>query len=206
MTLPSLVRPEAEGDFRLAQRCLAGDPGAQRELFRAYKKGVHATLFRILGSNAPMDDLLQDTFINVYRSLRIYRGEASLATWVDRCTVRVAYAFITQRKRRPALLELVPDVPSGDANAEDRALAREAARHLYAALDKMDPKLRLAFTLHAIDGRPLTEVASLMEATLVATKTRVWRARRQLAARARKDAVLASFVKDDRGDEEGEEA
>ena len=108
--------------------------------------------------------------------------------------MRVAYAHISQRRNRPASLELVPDLPSGDASAEERALAREVARHLYVALDKMDPKLRVAFTLHAIDGRPLSEVAKLMEATLVATKTRVWRARNQLEARALKDPVLASFV------------
>jgi RNA polymerase sigma-70 factor (ECF subfamily) len=143
-----------------------------------------------------MDDLLQDAFMNVYRSLRTYRGEALLSTWVDRCTVRVAYAYISQRKSRPASLELVPELPAGDASAEERALAREAARHLYAALDKMDPKLRLAFTLHAIDGRPLAEVATLMNATLVATKTRAWRARRELEARGRKDPVLASFIQE----------
>lgn len=58
----------------------------------------------------------------------------------------------------------------------------------------MDAKLRLSFTLHAIDGRPLSEVAELMDASLVATKTRVWRARRELAERARRDPVLAGFL------------
>ncbi len=181
-------------DVRLVERCLTGDHAAERELFRAHRKRVHATLYRILGSNASMDDLLQEAFLNVFRSLRTYRGEASLGTWIDRCTVRVAYAFISQRRSRPVQLELVHDAPSDDATAEQRTLAREAARHLYEALDRMDPKLRLSFTLHAIDGRPLQEVAELMEASLVATKTRVWRARRELAERARRDPVLAGFL------------
>jgi RNA polymerase sigma-70 factor (ECF subfamily) len=182
-------------DVRLVERCLTGDHAAERELFRAHRKRVHATLYRILGSNASMDDLIQDAFLNVFRSLRTYRGEASLGTWIDRCTVRVAYAYISQRRKaRPVQLELVHDAPSGDATAEQRAIAREAARHLYDALDKMDPKLRLSFTLHAIDGRPLSEVAALMDASLVATKTRVWRARRELAGRARRDPVLAGFL------------
>jgi RNA polymerase sigma-70 factor (ECF subfamily) len=194
MTAPLIGLPTPDDDVRLVERCLAGDRAAQRHLFRAHRKRVHATLFRILGSNASMDDLVQEAFMNVFRSLRTYRGEASLGTWIDRCTVRVAYACISRRKTRPAQLALVHDAPSADPSAEQRAIAREAARHLYDALDRMDPKLRLSFTLHAIDGRSLAEVAELMDASLVATKTRVWRARHELAERARRDPVLAAFL------------
>jgi RNA polymerase sigma-70 factor (ECF subfamily) len=213
ISLAGAVR--ARDDLLLAERCVAGDRLAQQELFRTHRRRVHATLYRILGSNASMDDLIQDAFMNVFRSLRIYRGEAALSTWIDRCTVRVAYAFISQRRTRLPVLELVPELPANDPSAEDRALAREAARHLYAELEKMDPKQRMAFSLHAIDGRPLAEVAELMEATLVATKTRVWRARQHLEKRARKDPTLAGFVPqetaaaDDTGsgsDDDGEEA
>ncbi|WP_394839229.1 RNA polymerase sigma factor [Pendulispora rubella] len=181
-------------DHVLAQRCVAGDRAAQHQLFHAHRRRVHATLYRIVGSNASMDDLLQDTFINVFRSLATYRGEALLATWIDRCAVRVAYAHIAQRRARMPSLELVPEIPAGDPSAERRALAREAARHLYAALDEMDPKQRTAFSLHAIDGRPLAEVAELMDASVVATQTRVWRARRALSARAGKDTALVDFI------------
>jgi RNA polymerase sigma-70 factor (ECF subfamily) len=186
--------PDVEHDRRLAQRCVAGERAAQELLFHAHKKRIHATLYRILGSNSQMDDLIQEAFLNVFKSLPTYRGESLLATWIDRCTVRVAYGHIAQRIARPAPLELVADVPSGDPSAERRTLAREAARRLYVALDKMEPTMRVAFALHAIDGRPLTEVAALMDATLVATKARVWRGRRALADRARRDPVLAEFV------------
>jgi RNA polymerase sigma-70 factor (ECF subfamily) len=203
MTASPIGLHSLDDDVRLVERCLAGERAAQRDLFRAHRKRVHATLFRILGSNASMDDLVQEAFMNVFRSLRTYRGEASLGTWIDRCTVRVAYACISKRKARPPQLELVHDAPSSDASAEQRAIAREAARHLYDALDRMDAKLRLSFTLHAIDGRPLAEVAELMDASLVATKTRVWRARRELAERARRDPVLAGFLPVDSAGGEG---
>jgi RNA polymerase sigma-70 factor (ECF subfamily) len=188
MTSPPEDRRAPHEDTVLTQRCVAGDRAAQDELFTAYRARVHATLYRLLRSNAPMDDLVQEAFLNVFRSLRIYRGESSLATWIDRCTVRVAFAWIAQRKAHPPPLELVQDVPAGDPSAE---------------LAKLDPKLRVAFTLHALDGRPLAEVAHLMDSTLVATKTRVWRARRVLSDLALKDPVLASFVQD--GARDGEE-
>lgn len=194
MAILSPIR--APDDLSLAQRCVAGDRAAQRELFDREKRRVHAALYRILGSNTYMDDLVQESFFEIFRSLKNFRGEASLGTWVDRCTVRVAYAHITRKRPKMAQLELVPEVAAGDASAEDRALAREAARRLYAELDRIEPTHRLAFTLHAIDGRSLEEVAKLMDATVVATKARVWRARQALEKRARRDPVLASFLGD----------
>ena len=198
---PTLGVVRAPADLELAERCVAGDRTAQKRVFEEHKRRIHATLFRILGSNTSMDDLLQEAFMNVFRSLRLFRGESSLATWVDRCTVRVAYAYITQRRTRGPHLELVSDIVSDDPSAEQRALAREAARHLYAELEKMDAVHRLAFTLHVIDGRPLSEVADLTEASLVATKTRGGRARRELERRARRDPILATFLPDEASDE-----
>jgi RNA polymerase sigma-70 factor (ECF subfamily) len=192
MAEPALTLVRAPDDLRLASRCVDGDRSAQRELFDRERRRVHATLYRILGSNAHIDDLIQEVFIGVFRSLKLFRGEASLATWIDRCTVRAAFAYLS--KRPPRSLELVRDIAAEQPSPEQRALAREAARRLYAELDQMDPKQRVAFTLHVIDGRPLQEVAALMEASLVATKTRVWRARRDLERRARRDPVLSSFV------------
>jgi RNA polymerase sigma-70 factor (ECF subfamily) len=199
--VPNPVR--AADDLTLARRCVAGDRAAQRELFDREKRRVHAALYRILGSNAMMEDLVQEAFLEIFRSLANFRGEATLGTWVDRCTVRVAFAYLTRKRPRVAQLELVPEVPANDASAEQRVMMREAARRLYAELDRIEPVQRLAFTLHAIDGRSLEEVAQLMDATLVATKARVWRARQALEKRARKDALLASFLADESADAEG---
>jgi RNA polymerase sigma-70 factor (ECF subfamily) len=197
---PMLERPTPlrvvlnDDDVDLAARCAAGDALAQRRLFDREFARVHATLYRILGSNQAIDDVAQEVFFAVFRSLAQFRGEASLRTWIDRCAVHAAFAHLRSGRGRRHL-ELVPEsVASADVTAERRVLAREAARRLYATLDKLDPKQRLAFALHAIDGRPLKEVAVLMDATLVATKARVWRARRYVEKRAKADPVLAEFL------------
>lgn len=201
---PSVLR--APDDLELAKRCVAGDRPAQRELFSRHKRRVHATLYRMLGSSA-LDDLIQDTFVAVFRGLGSFRGESSLATWIDRCTVRIAFAYLSEKRARPPHLELVGDVATGDPSAERRLVAREAARRMYAELDRMEPKMRLAFTLHVIEGRSMNEIALVMEASLVATKTRVWRARREMEKRARRDPTLAGYLSNDtRDDEEGEGA
>lgn len=187
-------------DLHLATRCVAGEKSAQVALYEREKRRVHATLYRVFGSNRHIEDAIQEVFIQVFRSLPSFRGESSLSTWIDRCAVRVAYAYLSQGRRRGPELALVQEMPSGDPNAEQRALAREAARRLYAVLETLEPKQRLAFSLHELEGRPLAEVATLMEATLVATKTRLFRARQKLEAAARKDPVLKAFLAPSEGE------
>lgn len=164
------------------------------EVFRRQKQRVHATLYRILGSNSEIDDLIQDTFIEIFRSLPSFRGDALLSTWVDRIAVRVAYGHIARRKPETVRLSLVPETPAEGADAEDRAVAREAARRLYAILDRIEPNQRIAYTLVVIDGRPLPEVAKIMNASVVTTKVRAWRAAKIVEKRAQHDALLATFV------------
>jgi RNA polymerase sigma-70 factor, ECF subfamily len=184
-------------DVLLVDRCLTGEPAATRELFRRHRNRVHACLFRVLGSNRDMDDLLQEAFLQVFQSLRGWRAEASLATWVDRVSVRVAYRYLSQRGRRIQTDELPeddvvagPDVGPGSR----RQLARDGVRRLYAVLDELSPAARLAFTLHEIDGRTLAETAALVGSTVTATKLRVWRARKRIEAQAAQDPVLAEFL------------
>ncbi len=181
-------------DLTLATRCAEGDRHAQRTLYEGEKRRVHAKLYRIFGSNRQIDDVIQEVFMQVFRSLHGFRGESSLATWIDRCAVRVAFAHLSRGRRHRPDLALVEDVPAADPSAEQRALAREGTRRLYAALDDLDAKQRIAFTLHELEGHSLAEVAASMDATLVATKTRVFRARQRIETAARKDPVLANFV------------
>jgi RNA polymerase sigma-70 factor (ECF subfamily) len=185
-------------DLQLAERCVSGDAAAQMDVFRAHKRRVHATLYRILGSNADIDDLVQETFIAIFRSLHTFRGEATLATWMDRIAVRVAYAHFAKRNK-PVQVHLSLVTAPCEASAEDRSLAREAARRLYAIIEHLGPNQRLAYTLHVIDGRPIAEVARVMNASAVTTKVRAWRARSIVEKRARHDALLASYVTDSKG-------
>jgi RNA polymerase sigma-70 factor, ECF subfamily len=194
-------RPAYLEDVVLVDRCLDGEQEAARALFRREQRRVHAALFRILGSNRDMDDLLQETFIQVFRSLGSFRGEARLSTWIDRIAVRVAYRHLSRSKAAALTVELTEDVPQGEPGAERRALAREGVRRLYAALAALPPAGRIAFALHELDGRSVAEVAAALDASVTATKLRIWRARRALWARAARDPVLAEFLT--RAPEEG---
>jgi RNA polymerase sigma-70 factor, ECF subfamily len=187
-------------DVVLVDRCLGGESAAARELFRRHRGRVHASLYRVLGGNQDMDDLLQEAFLQVFQSLRGWRAEASLATWIDRVAVRVAYRYLSNRSRRGPTVELVEDDDPGELSLHTpiggarRQLARDGVRRLYAVLDALSASARLAFTLHEIDGRSMAEVADIVGATVTATKLRVWRARRAVEAAAAADPILREFL------------
>jgi len=183
-----------EAARELVRRCVDGDRAAQTRLFREEVRRVHGLLYRVLGPNGPHEDLIQETFLRVFRSLAQFRGESQLTTWIGGIALNVAYGYLRSNPTPAVRLELVPDARADGTEAEQQVAARQGLRRVYQLLERMDPRLRIAFTLHAIDGRPLREVAELMSASLVATKARVWRARRELDKRAKRDPLLATFL------------
>jgi RNA polymerase sigma-70 factor (ECF subfamily) len=168
------------------------------------KAGVHATLYRVLGSNEHMEDLLQDSFVEIFRSLPQYRGESQLNTWAARIAARVAFHYLKRKPKRdkdkaaPVQLHLV-------GSPEDHAQHREGLKHLYALLRRMKPEHHVALALFMVDGRSLEEVAEITGVTLVAAKNRVCRARRKLWEAARRDQALMGYLTE-HGESENAEA
>ena len=176
--------------------CVAGDVAAQRALFRREYPRVNATVFRLVGSARDADDLVQETFIAVFRGITRFRGDSKLSTWVDRIAVRVVFHHIRARGTAPIPLDVIGDVEGSGGSMESQAHARDGLRRLYAALSELSPESRTAFALYAIDGRSIAEVAQVTQTSFVAAKCRIWRARRELVKKAKQDPVLAELVKD----------
>lgn len=193
------VADPREHDLELAQLAASGDRAAQRQLFLEQRGHVHRALFRILGSNRDLEDLLQDAFIEILRALPSFRGDSTLRRWCQTIAVRTAYLAIARRRPPAVELALVEDSVAGGPDVMRQLQAREAGRRLYAALDRIDAKHRIAFALAVIDGNSLAEVAALTESSVVAVKMRVWRARRELMRRARRDAALAGYLEELQG-------
>jgi RNA polymerase sigma-70 factor, ECF subfamily len=197
VALRLIERPVPETDAELIAACIAGDVAAQRALFRREYARVNATVYRIVGSARDADDLVQDTFIAVFRGLPRFRGDARLSTWIDRIAVRVVFHHLRARGTPSLPLDAVGEIEATDGSTEDRAHAREGLRRLYAALGELSPEARTAFALFAIDGRSIAEVAQLTQTSFVAAKCRIWRARRELMKRAASDPVLAELVREE---------
>ncbi len=196
MPLKLVPRSEPADDGELIAACLEGDKQAQRTLFRREYPRVHATVYRILGSSRDVDDLVQETFIAVFRALTTFRGDARLSTWIDRIAVRGVFHHLRTKKASAAntiALDAIADVDGG-GRVDEQAQARDGLRRLYAALAKLTPEARTAYALYAIDGRSINEVAEITGSTKITAKTRIWRARREVERRAAADPVLAELL------------
>ena len=191
------VQPQttkADAERELLRRCAAGERAAQTLLFRQEVRRIHGLLYRVLGPTSALEDLIQETFIRVFRSLAQFRGDSQLSTWIGGIALNVAFGHMRSNPPPAVRLELVPDTRADFADADQQLAARQSLHRVYQILERMDPRLRIAFTLFAIDGRSLREIADLTSSSLVATKTRVWRARRELEKRAKRDPLLRHYL------------
>jgi RNA polymerase sigma-70 factor (ECF subfamily) len=171
--------------------CRRGDRAALAEVLQAEAPNVERTLARIVGSRADVEDLLQKTLVVAIRGFDRFRGEASVRTWLTSIAVRLAQEHV-RRPQRTLALVVNPEDPRPDP---ERAMdARRRLARLHQVLEKIDPKKRVAFVLHAIEGRSMEEVAALTGATRAATKSRVFFARRKLVKLMRGDPLLAELV------------
>jgi RNA polymerase sigma-70 factor, ECF subfamily len=168
----------AEKDATLVDAAAGGDRNAFAELYRRHLDSVHARLTRVIGPAPERDDLVQQIFLDVYRALRRFRGDAAFSTFLHRIVLNVACEHLERRRRSRGRSE---PLEARDASPEQRARQRQELTRLFAFLEELSPKRRAAFVLVAIECLPLEEAAALLDARPAAIKQRVLDARRELA-------------------------
>jgi RNA polymerase sigma-70 factor, ECF subfamily len=194
-----IQRRPGDPDPAVIEACRGGDRGALDAVFREQTPALERLLARLVGPGADLEDLLQSTLMSAVSAFPRYRGEASVRTWLARIAVNEVRQHLRRpERRRRATLELVPDDRAAPEEPPDRATdqRRQLAR-LFTHLDKIGPKKRLAFVLTTIEGCSIEEAAALTGASVAATKSRVYWARRALLGRARKDPVLRDLLGDE---------
>lgn len=203
MTSPFRHRPPTDSingehaqDVELATRASKGQARAQREIFRRLEASVHGTLRRVLGEQEPIDDLVQDAFVEIFRSIHTYGGRSRLITWADRISTRVALRYVRSQVRWRDRRQdgSMPQVGSQQLAPDDTIDHRDGLRQLGTLLAELNPKDRAALALFELDGCSIAEVAHALDITPVAAKTRLSRARKKVRAAARGDRVLARYV------------
>lgn len=184
----------------LVRRAQEGDAAAFRELFAVHKDRVASIVFRFLGQSADVDDVVQEVFLHVHRSLPRFRGESRFTTWLYRLTANVTKMHLRRRASRPRVVDVeVPDLPRHAEPPEgpDDALARQLrVRALYRLLERLSEKKRMVLVLHDLEGLPASEIAEVVEAPIMTVRTRLFYARRDLYAMFEEEPTLASLVQE----------
>lgn len=184
----------AAADAALIARHRAGDPEAFPAIYRNHVAAVHRRLTRILGPIPEREDLVQDVFLALHRTLPRFRGEAQLTTLVHRIAINRAYEHLRRQSRRPTHLVdgwFFDDVAAKHGSPELQSAIREDLARVCSCLAEIKPKKRIALLLRVVDGLSFEDIAKLVDATPEAVAKRVQHGLRELdtlMARAERSA------------------
>jgi len=192
MTDPS--RPPPAEVTALVERARRRDPDAFRHLFHAHVGAVHRVVRRMVGARPDVEDLVQTAFVEAFRSLPDFRGDALFSTWLTRIAVRVTLRAARRRHPPTAALDDVAEPAAAAPGPEDVAAARETLALVEALLGELRPKRRAAFVLHVLEGYSMEEVAAILSASTSAVKVRVHDARRHIERRLKQRPDVAAAL------------
>ena len=193
----NLVERSLDPDHSLISRCLSGDETAWEELVRLHSRQVYGLCFRFTGSGAEAQDLTQEVYLRVFKTLRTFRAaEGSFGTWLTRVTRNLLidhYRRTRQERATDSIEDQLPMMEESGPTASmrpDRMVAgREASEILQATLQKLSPDLREAVILRDLQEMEYREIAQVLAIPEGTVKSRINRGRVELARLLRKQKL-----------------
>lgn len=185
LALPPAASPDAA-----APACAGPEPEEFARLFTQQAPRVMRALRRLGVREADVDDVCQEVFVVVHRRWQEFRGESTRATWVYGIALRKAMAHRRRKHVRDevALAEgHLQSVPPQQQRGLEQAQAR---RTLQSLLERIDDRKREVFVLYELEQLPMKEIAALCEVPLHTAYSRLYAARDELAAHARRMRAL----------------
>ena len=165
-------------DIRSAR---GGDDEAYRRLIKRYQGHVSSMMWRFSRDPQTHEELVQDVFVEAYKSLSNFRARAPFSHWLSRLATRVGYRFwkLQARERmRPTVSLEEWDQAAGEAAGEMEP--SEAAEMLHGLLEKLPPRDRLVLTLRYLEDLSVEETAERTGWSQSMVKVQAWRAREKL--------------------------
>lgn len=183
-------------DNSLVERCLAGEDSAWADLVRVHSKRVYALCYRFTGTDTAAQDLSQEVFLRVFRTLKSFRaGEGSFVVWLTRLTRNLLIDHYRRSRMERASDSLDDQLPileerTAMSSRTDGLLAgREASELLQSALQKLSPELRETVILRDLEEMEYKEIAQALNVPEGTVKSRLNRGRAELARILRKHKV-----------------
>jgi RNA polymerase sigma-70 factor (ECF subfamily) len=189
----SRLPPDVLSDEEVVARVLEGDHALFELIMRRHNQRLYRTIRAILRDEAEVEDAMQQAYVNAYRHLGQFAGQARFSTWLTRIAVHEAFA--RSRRGRLVLAESGCGEPCADVlsmaqsrerSPEENASNRELQTLLEEAILGLPEAYRLVFVMRELEGLSTEETASALEVSLDVVKTRLHRARARL-----RDALYA---------------
>lgn len=183
-------------ETELIDRAKQKDAQAFETLMSPYEGRVYATCLRLMGNEQDAADQMQEAMLRVWRTLHSFAAQSSFATWMYRVTTNVCLDALRKRKAgRSVSLDAMREgagFDPGDEGPGPEAQVEQSARRqaLRQAMRDLSPELLSAFVLRDLQGQSYDQVAQALRISLGTAKSRIHRARAQLAKRLRESGEL----------------
>lgn len=165
-------------DARLIELARAGDVDAFATFVRRYEHRVRGVLLRLLGDARDVEEATQDVFVQAWRNLDRFRGDAAPFTWLYR--IAVNEALMRQRRKRLAETELDEAAGAPSSSTTAAAETAELRGFLLVQISELPLEYRAPLVLRDLEGLSNEEVAAVLDLTVAAAKSRIHRARMRL--------------------------
>ena len=174
-----LVLNYADTHRALVESCKQGRREAQFELYRLYGKAMYNVCLRMLRNETDAEDLLQNSFTDVFTKLHTFRYQSSIGAWIKRITVNNCINFLKRRRLR---FEEFDDRHSGLLTADDDPVADNHlnVERIQHAILQLPDGYRVVFSLYLLEGYDHREIASILNISEATSKSQYSRAKSKL--------------------------
>lgn len=177
------------GDSELINQLINGDENTFRQLVQDYQDKIFNTCISLVKNAEDADELTQDVFIEIFRSINKFRQDSKLSTWIYRIAVNKSLEHLRKMKRKKRFgmfswfnkedTELDPEI--ADFNHPGiLAENQERAKILFKAIRNLPETQKVAFTLHKLEGLRYDQIAEVMQKTLSSVESLMHRAKTNL--------------------------
>jgi len=174
----------------LLHRLKSGDKAAFEQLVTQYSNKVLNTCYRFLLDKQDAEDVSQEIFIEIFQSIKTFKGDAKLSTWIYRITVTKCLDELKKRNRKKRIssigklihIDEVANWLKGGSMPDIKLHEDDKLREIAKALNTLPDNQRVAFTLSKIDGYNNTEIADIMNTTNNAVESLISRAKQKVSA------------------------
>ena len=191
------IKQTLDLDHSLVERCLSGDETAWEDLVRTHTRRVYGLCYRFTGKDGEAQDLTQEVFLRVYRTLKTFRAaEGAFTTWLARLTRNLLidnYRRTKQERLTDSIEDQLPvleEAVTAGSRPEGLVAGREASEILQTGLQKLSPELREAVILRDLQDMEYREIADILRIPEGTVKSRLNRGRAELARVLRRQKVL----------------
>lgn len=175
------VEERARADEALLAACVAGDADALDALFERHRVSVARYLSRMLGNRGELEDLVQATFVEAWRSAARYQGRASVRSWLLGIANNLFRHHVrSESRKRTALLVLAAHPADRRALPDEDASRRQLIRRVEGALLELPEILRATFVLCELEEVPREEAAEILGVSLGSVGRRIHEARKAI--------------------------